>query len=238
MSHQQALTGLGGDSIVLVRDGKNVSRDQFRDEQVAAIPESYSPVVHFLFPSVVGIAAIAVSLSLLRDVNVLDLWFVPLVYMASNATEWRAHRDVLHRRVKFLELLYDQHTPLHHRLYMTDDMAIRSRRELRFILIPPYGILTILVGVAPISVALWYFGQRNLGCLFVATTMFYVVSYEWLHLAYHLPASSFIGRLWPIQKLRRHHALHHDPRLMQKWNFNVTVPLWDWVRGTVYRGGI
>ena len=22
---------------------------------------------------------------------------------------------------------------------------------------------------------------------------------------------------------------------MQRWNFNVTVPLWDWVRGTTYR---
>jgi hypothetical protein len=22
---------------------------------------------------------------------------------------------------------------------------------------------------------------------------------------------------------------------MQRWNFNVTVPLWDHVRGTVYR---
>ena len=23
------------------------------------------------------------------------------------------------------------------------------------------------------------------------------------------------------------------PRLMQRWNFNVTVPLWDWVKGTI-----
>jgi sterol desaturase/sphingolipid hydroxylase (fatty acid hydroxylase superfamily) len=66
--------------------------------------------------------------------------------------------------------------------------------------------------------------------------MLYVVSYEWLHLAYHLPADSFIGRRWLIARLRRHHALHHDPRLMQKWNFNVTFPIWDRVRGTVYRG--
>ena len=35
--------------------------------------------------------------------------------------------------------------------------------------------------------------------------------------------------------LRRHHALHHDPKLMQKWNFNVSLPLWDLVRGTIAR---
>jgi sterol desaturase/sphingolipid hydroxylase (fatty acid hydroxylase superfamily) len=36
-----------------------------------------------------------------------------------------------------------------------------------------------------------------------------------------------------VRILRRHHAIHHDPRLMQRYNFNVTVPLWDWVRGTI-----
>ena len=24
-----------------------------------------------------------------------------------------------------------------------------------------------------------------------------------------------------------------DPTLMQKWNFNVSLPLWDWLRGTI-----
>ena len=66
--------------------------------------------------------------------------------------------------------------------------------------------------------------------------MLYVVSYEWLHLSFHLPATHFIARLGVVKKLKRHHATHHDPRLMQKWNFNVTVPLWDWVRGTIWRG--
>jgi hypothetical protein len=226
---------LGPDSVVLVREGENVSREQFRAERVAEIPESYSPALHLGFPSLFGIAAIAASIALLRDVTALDLWFVPLVYMASNATEWRAHKHVLHHRTKPLELLYDRHTPVHHRIYMTDDMAIRSAREFRLVLIPPYAIVAILVGLAPMATALWLFGQHNLACLFIATTMFYVLSYEWLHLAYHQPSTSFIGRLWLIRKLRRHHALHHDPRLMQRWNFNVTVPLWDWVRGTVYR---
>ena len=65
--------------------------------------------------------------------------------------------------------------------------------------------------------------------------MAYVLSYEWLHLAYHLPPDSFVGRLPPIRFLRRHHATHHDPRLMMRWNFNITIPLWDLVRGTYRR---
>jgi sterol desaturase/sphingolipid hydroxylase (fatty acid hydroxylase superfamily) len=65
--------------------------------------------------------------------------------------------------------------------------------------------------------------------------MGYVVAYEWLHLAYHLPADSRIGRSRFIGWLRRHHATHHTPELMQRWNFNVTVPFADWVLGTIYR---
>jgi len=33
--------------------------------------------------------------------------------------------------------------------------------------------------------------------------------------------------------LRRHHAAHHDPRLMTRYNFNVTFPIADRLFGTV-----
>ena len=60
-----------------------------------------------------------------------------------------------------------------------------------------------------------------------------MVSYEVLHLCYHAPKNSFIGRRKIIGVLRTHHARHHDPRLMQRYNFNVTVPIFDWIMGTM-----
>jgi hypothetical protein len=133
-------------------------------------------------------------------------------------------------------VLYDRHTPEHHMVFVTDDMSIRSWREFHLVLIPAYGIVAAAVGALPFPALLWLgFGLRNPALLFMASTMVYVVMYEWLHLSYHLPADSFIGRLALIQRLRRHHAVHHAPELMQKWNFNVTIPLWDWIRGTIYR---
>ena len=68
----------------------------------------------------------------------------------------------------------------------------------------------------------------------VASVVLYVLTYEWLHLAYHLPADGAVGRLRATRWLRRHHQRHHHPPLMQRWNFNVTLPLWDHVRGTVW----
>ncbi len=169
-----------------------------------------------------------------RDAVRLWEWLlVPIVYVMSNAVEHRAHRLALHRRTPGLTILYDRHTPMHHRVFIAKDMCIRDARECALVLLPWFGIVAIFVLTAPITVALW-FTERNLACLFVATTMFYVLSYEWLHLAYHLPETSLVGRNSVIRALRRHHATHHHPPLMQKWNFNVTVPLWDWVRGTIY----
>jgi sterol desaturase/sphingolipid hydroxylase (fatty acid hydroxylase superfamily) len=36
-----------------------------------------------------------------------------------------------------------------------------------------------------------------------------------------------------LRALREHHARHHIPRLMQRANFNVTIPLCDWLFGTL-----
>jgi sterol desaturase/sphingolipid hydroxylase (fatty acid hydroxylase superfamily) len=211
-------------------------RDELRARLRAAIPPRYSPVLHLAFPSVVGIGCAVAALALLRDLRPIELLALPVVFLFSNAVEWRAHRDLLHARRWPLEVLYDRHTPEHHRVFVTEDMAIRDRRELRLVLIPAYGILTVALAAAPLPLVAAAVGLRNVGLLALAVTMLYVVSYEWLHLAYHLPADSFIGRRRLIAHLRHHHAVHHDPRLMQRWNFNVTFPIWDRVRGTVYRG--
>ena len=212
-------------------------RDELRARVVAEIPGWYSPWLHLAFPSLVGIGVIVTCLLLLRDVRPLELLAIPATFLLLNAGEWRIHRDMLHKRTPPLGVLYDRHTPQHHMIFVTDDMAIRSPREFYLVLIPAYGIIAAGLGALPIPLVLWLaFGLRNAALLFMVMTMGYVVLYEWLHLSYHAPADSFVGRLRLIQRLRRHHAVHHAPELMQKWNFNVTIPLWDWVRRTTYRG--
>jgi fatty acid hydroxylase family protein len=214
-------------------------REELRARLVAEIPSWYRPWLHLAFPSLVGIGVILASLALVRDLRAIELVTVPVTFLVVNAGEWRIHRDLLHKRTPPLTVLYDRHTPQHHMVFVTGDMAMRSRREFRLVLIPAYGIIAAAVGALPIPAVLWlWLGLRNPALLFMATTMAYVVSYEWLHLAYHLPATSAIGRNPLIARLRQHHAVHHAPELMQKWNFNVTIPLWDWVRRTTWRGEV
>jgi hypothetical protein len=205
------------------------SREAFRQQMLAAVPSWYSPTGHLLATTGIGLFVIALSILQIRGLRAIELLTVPIVFVISNFTEWHAHRNLLHRRSPPLGELYDRHTPQHHRVYRYEDMAIRSWRELRLVLIPAVGVLGIIATSVPgAALAGWLFGA-NVGWLFLLTSGSYVTSYELTHLAYHLPADSFIGRRAFIRAMREHHARHHDPRLMQKWNFNVTVPLADWL---------
>ncbi len=209
------------------------SREQVRARWHAEIPRWYWPWGHLAFPSLVGLGIIGGAIASVRELRPWQLLTVPLVLLLSNAVEWRVHKVVLHRRFWPLQDLYYRHTPNHHRVFITGDMVIRSPREFRFVLLPFWAIVALFFLTGPITAGLALAGQHNLAALFVATSMGYVLSYEWLHLAYHLPPDSFVGRR--VTRLRKHHATHHDPSLMQSWNFNVTLPLWDWIRGTIHR---
>ncbi len=210
------------------------SREDLRRDLLSRIPRSYSPWLHLAFPAAVGIAIAAFALSRIDGLRAWHLAFVPLFFVVGNAVEWHAHKGLLHRRTWPLEILYVRHTPQHHAIYVSEDMYIRDRRELKFVLLPAHGVIALVVITSPITIALALFGQMNLAALWVTTVVLYILTYEWLHLAYHLPADGPVGRLRVTKWLRRHHQRHHSPQLMQRWNFNVTLPLWDHVRGTVY----
>jgi hypothetical protein len=210
------------------------SRDDLRRDLLARIPRWYSPWLHLAIPALSGLAIVALAIGRIHELRAWQLAFVPLFVAVGNAVEWHAHRDLLHRRTWPLEQLYFRHTPQHHAIYVSEDMHLRDWRELRFVLLPAYGVVGLVAVTSPITAALWLAGQPNLAALWVATVVLYILTYEWLHLAYHMPADGLVGRLSVTKWLRRHHQRHHHPPLMQRWNFNVTLPLWDIVRGTVW----
>ena len=177
-------------------------------------------------PTVSGLLIAALALWRIEGLTAWQLLVVPFFFAFGNAVEWHVHRGLLHRRVRWLEVFYTRHTPQHHAVFVAADMAIREPRELRLILLPAYALITIVVLTSPATVALAWIGQPNVAALWVATVASYVLSYEWLHLAFHLPEGAH--RPEPrIARLRRHHELHHATNLMHRWNFNVTLPLWD-----------
>lgn len=217
------------------QESLDARREELRQKLNQEASPIYNPWFHLIFPSTIGIGFCVLALLMLEHVTVWDALMFPLSWIFLNASEWFIHRDILHRRIPGMRMLYQRHTLEHHQIFMTDDMAIRDRSEFRLVLIPAYAIFVALFAALPLPIALYLLGAKNAGLIFFAMAMYYVVSYEWLHLSYHLPVDSRIGSSRIIGLLRRHHAVHHDLKLMQRWNFNVTVPLWDWVRRTTYR---
>lgn len=212
-------------------------RDAVRRRAIAAIPWWYSPYAHLAATTGIGLVVLAGSVFAIAQhetsVTWADLLVVPAVVVFANFYEWWVHKYVLHRRSWPFEVVYDQHTPMHHMVYVEEDMALRSAKEFRLVLIPAAGVLGIVLGVAPLALGLSYLWSPAAGWLFLLTASLFMVSYEILHLCYHAPETSWIGQRRSIRRLRAHHARHHDPRLMQRYNFNVTVPLFDWLMGTM-----
>jgi hypothetical protein len=139
----------------------------------------------------------------------------------------------LHTRSRKIPSLYEGHTLNHHRIFPAEDMAVRCRGEWREVLLPPLAVVMLMSLLLPVFSGFWFLGLQNIALLYMITGTAYVLSYEWLHLSYHLDPEGFVGGLRVIRALRHHHSVHHNPRFMKRWNMNVTIPLWDWVRGTI-----
>lgn len=212
----------------------NPRREAVRAEILAKIPENYNPAVHFLVPGVLGLGVFAACVAMLHDVRPLEWLTIPVTLFLGLGFEWRVHKSVLHERQPLLGILYVRHELHHHVIYTYDDMTMRSNREWRLVLMPAYAIVLVFLMMVPIVAALWFFATPNIALIHLATSMVFFLAYEWMHLSYHLPQEHPIGRLSLIRRLRELHRRHHDPKLMKRWNFNVTVPLWDWIHRTAW----
>lgn len=213
----------------------NAAREELRAQLSSAyIQPGYSPRSHLLIPTLIGLGGMAALAAAVRDLRAVELFTIPITLLGGFGLEWRVHKDILHRRVPPFQILYDRHERLHHIVFTHDDMGLRSPRELKHVLLPGFVIVIILALLLPLGLLVGQFVPRNCALLFVATSLFFFLMYEWLHMAYHLPVQTRIGRNPLIARLRALHQRHHDPRLMKRWNFNVTVPLFDWLHGTLW----
>ncbi len=203
-----------------------------REQILSSIPASYSPAAHLAFTVGTGLAVLALALHEMHDVVWQELLVVPAMLLLSNFGEHIAHRRLLHKRVRGFAILYDQHTPRHHVMYPANGMSIRVARELKLVLIPAFGVGLITVSVSPFALGAALLLSPNAGWLVLTAVALYVVTYEVTHLLYHLPEDHVLTRNRVVRFMREHHRRHHNPKLMKRYNFNVTFPLADIVLGT------
>jgi hypothetical protein len=221
-------------------DGSRFERahEKLRADIVSrAISPGYQPTLHLLCPSLIGVGVAIVAVALLRDLRPVELWTVPITYVLGLGLEWRAHKDILHRRwpLPGFSMLFDRHERMHHVVYPAEDMQMRSKDERGLVLMPWFAIVLVTMLLLPLALLVGNLTTRNDGLLVLATGALFFVAYELLHLSYHLPQSHPVAKLKIIRRLSALHRTHHHPPNMKRWNFNVTVPLFDVIHGSLKR---
>lgn len=222
--------------------GGRPRRDALRERWKARVPRWYSPFFHLTCNVIVVTAVVAFLLSEIAHHGVKPAaWLaIPATFLLANALEYALHRYPMHRRNPWLERMFRRHTLQHHRFFTHTSMAITSKRDLFFIMFPvQYGVISVLIA-SGVVLGVGAVTSPGAAALAGITLIVYFLCLDLFHLVFHLPLRWF--RRVPVLKgkivryLRWHHLVHHDPRLMNKWNFNITLPITDWILGTAYRG--
>ena len=208
--------------------------DARRDRLAPGIPRRYHPVWFFGASNLVAGFAIVAALAFLDDVRAWDWLIVPAAFLVANWVEYRVHKGPMHHPRAPWQILFERHTRQHHVYFDHTHMSARRDREYYWVFFPWWAVGLVVITAASLALPLALFISPNMGLLFFVVGIGYYLTYEWLHLSYHLHPDSAIGRRRLVRQLRRLHTTHHDTALMTRYNFNITFPICDWLFGTLH----
>ena len=208
--------------------------EAFRSRYRAAIHPRYNPWLHGVFVLLFGVLAIGAFWSSVQQVRALEWLTVPLTLLFFNFGVYMVHRHLGHHKKTFAKLFYARHAGDHHSFFTPGHMTYDSARDWRVILFPAW---LIVVHTLLITLPLWWlFAQvnANVAALFGGCMVLGYLTYEVFHACEHLPPNNPLTRLPWIRQMRHLHALHHRRERMQERNFNIVLPLMDYLFGTLY----
>ncbi len=208
----------------------------FRTRYRAGIARHYSGWLHGGFVFGVGGALMLYCFSQIDRLQLLEWLLIPAALLFTNVGEYIAHKELGHKKRGFAKLFYSRHTGDHHSFFTDQDYQISNSRDLRVVLFPALLLVAVSAGVAaPLGWLLAKLLSVDAGWLFAGALLAGYLFYEFIHLCDHLPESSAWTRLPLVRQLREHHRRHHAPDNATQYNFNVTLPITDWLLGTLKR---
>jgi sterol desaturase/sphingolipid hydroxylase (fatty acid hydroxylase superfamily) len=203
-----------------------------RQPFAAAIPDTYRPRLHAAMTVLFVVGGVAAALSALSRVRPLEWLALPMGFFAANLVEYLGHRFLLHRRTRLAAFAFDTHVRRHHACFPPDHMEIDAPSETWLILFGVKEAAMCLLSAAPFALAARV-ASANASALTWAAFFVEYGLYELVHLASHLPPDASLARCRVLAVLRRRHAAHHGDASA---NFSVTLPLCDWLFGTLRDG--
>jgi len=207
---------------------------RYRAEYRTRIAGRYSGWLHVAVIYAIGLTAMYVYVTNIRDVAWWQWLTVPVVFLLCNLFEWFLHRHVMHRPLKFpgLRAIYARHTLTHHQFFTDTEMRFRDDKDWRVTFFPPYALVIFILMSMPIAALLGSMLGANVGWLLMCTTTGMYLVYEFMHFSCHVGENWFVRHCPFVNTIRRHHAAHHDQSIMMERNMNLTFPIADWLFGT------
>ena len=207
---------------------------KFRQQYHARLTGWYNGYVHMLVVAATSLAVLYLCIRHIHDVTPLEWLTVPVAFVMMNAFEWHLHKNIMHRPSdnNLLQAIYRYHMLNHHQYFTDEDMTFQNHRDIRITVFPAYAVTVFVLIAVPIAAALGFLISPNVGWLFVSVAAVLALVYEFIHLCCHMEENWFVRNFPLINTARRHHTAHHNTRLMQEVNMNVTFPIADWWFGT------
>ncbi|MGZ0716776.1 sterol desaturase family protein [Pseudomonas palleroniana] len=208
--------------------------EAFRARYRAGVSRHYHPWLHAGFVLGYGIFCIILAGASIERISPLEWLTVPLTLVFFNLCIYLVHRHLGHHKHAFARLFYARHTGDHHSFFTPGFMTYSSPRDWRVILFPAW---LIVLHSLVITLPAWWLLKPlnpNVAGLFAACMILGYLLYEVFHACEHLPVAHPIARLPWVRQMHRLHALHHRRELMQGRNFNIVLPLMDYLFGTLH----
>jgi len=205
----------------------------FRARYRAGVSRWYNAWLHGGFVLAFGVAVLILLANRLNHPHGGEWLAIPLGLLVFNWGEYTVHRMFGHHKYRIGALFYKRHTGDHHSFFVETQMPYEQARDWRVIFFPAWLIVLFCAGLVLAYWAMALF-DTNFAALFCMTLLGGYLTYEVFHTCEHLPAQHWVARLPWIRHMRRLHQLHHRRDLMQTRNFNLVVPLMDWLCGTLH----
>lgn len=212
--------------------------DKFRAKYRDGIDSGYSGLRHVTMVFTTGILVLGYAISQIQSPTMAEWWVLFATILFVNFAEYASHRWLGHIKTKIGAFFYQRHTGDHHSFFLERDMEYQNTRDWRVVFFPAYLIFAFLAAVVPIGYALHTFVSPNTAYMFVTGGIFGYLFYEVMHFSYHVKNGSAVEKVFlmiPGWKQMRHtHVLHHKRDVMHDANFNITLPIFDFLLGTLY----
>lgn len=217
---------------------RKLKNDQYRMwYRENGIPKHYSPALHLSF----NLGTLA--LLLIGHFSFVEVWdwrifgVLGFTLLLGNLVVFLIHKYPLHRRMKLWSFPYDAHTVEHHRYFTYDNPVYHNSFDFFAVFFPWFVVFGFALVVQP----LFFYSTRfvlgpELAHVFAGATAGYFLLYEFVHWTSHLPANHFFLKIPWLKFMWNHHRVHHNPRLMNGYNFCIVQPLFDILFKTHYKG--